>query len=379
MSYTNSGFDLVPGLANFMEDTSVEVDVEVGDAPEEVEGDVEATETVEETAEASADQEQSEEQVEMINRSFDRLEAMRAHIQKYGVSRDFMAWVNRDGSLAAGLNIAIPSLESIDTVGDPNSTLSIACMEAADDRKWYQKVWDFIKKICRKVWEFIQRIFEFIKRLIFSTDRNIGRLRKAMENRVAKDKDELKDVKAKIFSFKDLTDAANKSGKGVETKIGDGINMIVGVFNGDPAQLASLDSAKLDEVASIIDDVNAILKNADKPENVKTSEQPVESGTVVNEIKQFLDFAASERAAVDAVKKIGETVHTAVKKAQGWIANAEKRRDLPEGVTSKARKAASSLNKVAGTVGKLLKFRNKLAAQAVKSASVLMSKGTKKK
>ena len=143
----------IPGLESFMEETEVEVNVTV--SPEEQADAVvdqqtevaEAEEAATETAEAEAGMDKAAAGAEMVFNKALEIDRMIAHVQKYGVDRSFLSLCNHDGILNRAFNLQLPSCESFDVVGNPNSIVSQEALEglknaAKSAGEWIKKMWD---------------------------------------------------------------------------------------------------------------------------------------------------------------------------------------------------------------------------------------------
>ena len=113
-------YNFIPGLESFMEDTNVDVSVEVNPAEEAEEAAAAAEDdaTIEGTAEAA---ESTAEQSEMILSRYMDLENKYFHIAKYGVDRTYMRLFNKNGELNSALRINLPGCESFDATGSRTS------------------------------------------------------------------------------------------------------------------------------------------------------------------------------------------------------------------------------------------------------------------
>ena len=157
---------LFAGLEDFMEDVSVDVEVNAGEVAAE-DAIAETAETVEaatEVEESAADAEATEVQAEMTFRRFEELKSMLDHAKRYGVDRTFLALANRDGILSKGLGITLPACESFGTVGSPYSAESqavIAGLESAWEtvKDFIKKLWARIVAMCKRAWEWIRNFF----------------------------------------------------------------------------------------------------------------------------------------------------------------------------------------------------------------------------
>lgn len=143
----------IPGLESFMEETEVEVNVTV--SPEEQADAVvdqqtevaEAEEAATETAEAEAGMDKAAAGAEMVFNKALEIDRMIAHVQRYGVDRSFLSLCNHDNILNRAFNLQLPSCESFDVVGNPNSIVSQEALEglknaAKSAGEWIKKMWD---------------------------------------------------------------------------------------------------------------------------------------------------------------------------------------------------------------------------------------------
>lgn len=141
-------FTLFPEYMSFMSDENPSEDVQ--------EATSEAEEAASEIADENTDAIQEDAQIEMIFREFDQLDRIQMHIQKYGLSKD-LAIFHADIFERLG---AIPSVESLDTVGVPQSATSIAAQESVGDA--VRSIWNFLIRIIKKILEWIVRFFKWI-------------------------------------------------------------------------------------------------------------------------------------------------------------------------------------------------------------------------
>jgi hypothetical protein len=93
----------------------------------------------------------------VVSDKIDEMERMVAHIQKYGVDRSFLSLCNHDNILNRAFNLQLPSCESFDVVGNPNSIASQEALEGLKNGihnaiEWIKKMWKkfvdwFMKKM----------------------------------------------------------------------------------------------------------------------------------------------------------------------------------------------------------------------------------------
>lgn len=194
-------YNFIPGLESFMEDTNVDVSVEVNPA-EEVEEAAAAAEddaTIESTAEAA---DSTAEQSEMILSRFMDLENQYFHIAKYGVDRTYMRLFNQNGELNSALRINLPGCESFDATGSRTSAESIACMEGIGNV--LKSIWDFLKKVAIKIGLFFKKIFNAVVSRVGDLAKNIARLKEINRTKRNDNTDALKDADEKVVDLKKL-------------------------------------------------------------------------------------------------------------------------------------------------------------------------------
>ena len=145
----------IPGLEEFIEETPDQTNIV--DPEKEI--------VIQEAEEAGAKEEQLNNDInnistalEMCSAKLIELNHVREHLQKYGVDRTFLSLYNHDGLLTREFNIQLPSCESFDVVGNPNSAVSIAAIEGFTDtvKSIGTKVLDFLKKLLHKIVEFFK-------------------------------------------------------------------------------------------------------------------------------------------------------------------------------------------------------------------------------
>lgn len=200
-------YNFIPGLESFMEDTNVDVSVEVNPA-EEVEEAAAAAEddaTIESTAEAA---ESTAEQSEMILSRYMDLENQYFHIAKYGVDRTYMRLFNKNGELNSALRIKLPGCESFDATGSRTSAESIACMEGIGNV--LKSIWDFLKKVAIKIGLFFKKIFNAIASRVGKLSDNIARLKKINSDKSNDNIDALKDATEKVADLAAIKTAKEK-------------------------------------------------------------------------------------------------------------------------------------------------------------------------
>lgn len=369
----NPNEELLPGMASYMEDTNVDVSVEVG-SPEEV---VEATETAAEEAsevvDADAEVQEDADAAEMILRRYNDIERMEAHVAKFGVDRSFLSLMNHNGVLANNLRISLPSCESFDAVGDPQSADSIACMQGFSEAM--KSVWEFIKKMCAKIKAFIGRVWEAVKSRFTSLDANIGRLRKAHSDRVD-DPSLIKDEKAEAFTMADLDKMVGNQVDAMFkrlTELGPKFNKALASIQSGKSSEAEADATFLKDVSESASELVADLKKQRKTAK-KTSLKKISWA----DAKSMLDKAATLKREVDVAKAIGTTIQTASDQFIK-VADAMKTRDDADQKDARkiARGIASYLNTCSSAASALLAHQTWVASQYVRTAGLRITRGSK--
>lgn len=367
--------DLIPGLAAYMEDTNIDIEVEVG-TPEEVAVEAEETaEVAEEVVEADAEVQEEATEAEMILARYDELDRLEAHVAKFGVDRTFLSLMNYDDKLSKSLNITIPSMESFDAVGNPQSVESIACQEGFAEAA--KSVWEFIKKMATKIKAFIGRIIEAVRSRLTSLDANIGRLRKAHADRID-DPEGVKGVEATVYAKASLDKMLAKNSKEAAGKVQDAaqkIGKLLSAIDGGKKSEADAEATAIETVVKAISDISkAQKKNRGEAKKVKLA------SISWADAKTMLDSAASIKGATDALAAAGKVIQTAADQAIK-VADKMKTRGDEGGkeLAGVARKAASFLNQISSGCSSILANDNWVAGQYVRTAGLRITRGSKKK
>ena len=146
----------------------------------------------------------------VVSDKIDEMERMVAHIQKYGVDRSFLSLCNHDNILNRSFDLQLPSCESFDVVGNPNS---IASQEALEGLKnGIRKAIEWIKKMWKKFVDWFMKKMKAIKDFFFGKRREqqikaVDKEIKLLENLV-KEKPEA--VKKAVEEIKEGTKALPK-------------------------------------------------------------------------------------------------------------------------------------------------------------------------
>jgi len=289
--YTDGVF---AGMESIMEgdvEINNEVQVPAEETAEGISDAIDNEETAAEGSEVVEEAEAEEVKDQMIANNFNIMLNMYDVAKTRGIDSTFLALFDRDGGLSRMVNVRFPSCESMDAIGNPNSSYSqafVAAMEADDGI--FHKIWEWIKKVCVKVRDFLVRVWDWVASAFGSLTRKIGNLNKRINDGIKKkEAEDLKDAKTKVYKKDELNKAFAKyqgtiadliSGCGVAIKNGAGVIM-TGITNASGAR-ASMGGAdkdtrkkKKDELKKTINELKDVVKKVDK-EEVK-SEQALDS------------------------------------------------------------------------------------------------------
>ena len=184
-------------------------DDDVDTAPEDI------TQEMEEVSEKQQEATEMYYQAKMIGAStqialehLDEAIAYRNHIASFGVDRTFLALANRDNRLSNYLGMALPSCESMDSIGNPSSQLSLVCMEAFDNviTKFFHYIWEKICALAKWIKDKIVGFFDWIGSFFSSKEAKDGE--KALET-AAQNTDKI----AQIANEESKSGEASKSGE----------------------------------------------------------------------------------------------------------------------------------------------------------------------
>lgn len=123
---------------------------------------------------------------QILSAQFDELLAMQRHVAKFGVDRTFLSLFNKGGRLGRALGVNIPACESIDAVGYPTSPLSLACLEAFDNKEKgvVAKIVDFIVALLKKIKNLAARFWTWLSGLLDNQASKWNKLQAISKNRV---------------------------------------------------------------------------------------------------------------------------------------------------------------------------------------------------
>ena len=366
-------YSLIPGMESFMEDTSVEVDVEVGDGAEVVEEQAEAVEEEATVAEETTEAEEESEQAEMIFAQYDRIATYLDHAKKYGVDRTFLSLLNSDGSLSEAIGYSLPACESFDVTGSPMSAESQAVIAGLENV--FESIWNFIKKIARKIRDFFSGVWNAIVSRFGDIDKQIGRLRAAEKKRTY-DNAKASDFKSEIF---DLTAYGKVEAKLTEFKGNAYVMQCQQALNNvktysatteklEP-NVAYADKYNNDKAKEVIKKAKELIRDA-KKELKTSSSSNIGNGT----FNELLNKAAQLRKEI-LVHEKEKRVFEAVAKSLEDIARMYDKQSAKGGDrrVSAVRKAAGIVNEAFGTFAMSIGVYQKAARMLVGSAAKVLN------
>lgn len=123
---------------------------------------------------------------QVLSAQFDELLAMQNHVAKFGVDRTFLSLFNKGGRLGRALGVNIPACESVDAVGYPTSALSMACLEAFNNKEKgvVAKIVDFIVALLQKIKNLAARFWTWLSGLLDNQASKWNKLQAISKNRV---------------------------------------------------------------------------------------------------------------------------------------------------------------------------------------------------
>lgn len=373
----SNSIGLIAGLAGFMEDTDVSVEVSVTE-PEEIEQSEEAVEAGAEIAEVSEEAESTDEQAEMILMHFAELEHRYNHVRQHGVDRTFMRLFNSKEELSRACGRSFPSCESFDATGSASSAESIACMEGLGDA--LSKVWEFIKSLCRKIASFFSRLFEAVRVRLGDLNKQIGRLRKMDQERTS-DVDGIADADKKVVSlpgFKKIQKAVLDRIT-IETSGAVSLNKAPAAVKNLTQLVKDLEKAPSDEAK--MKKYNEGLADYKKEFNTFKSDMrklfdspdTIEVGKMsAADIAAFLTAASDRMAGLDKLEKFESLAKTNLQNIERFAANKTARAANPDNAKAERLKASAmsrTLNLMSGQTTFTIEIYQKLASMAVRAAS----------
>jgi len=202
----------IPGLEDLVEDGAAPAPTQP-ETISTVDAELEKAEAVQAASELGAMDAEGERitnTTNVVSDKIDEMERMVAHIQKYGVDRSFLSLCNHDNILNRSFDLQLPSCESFDVVGNPNS---IASQEALEGLKnGIRKAIEWIKKMWKKFVDWVMKKLKAIKDFFFGKRREqqikaVDKEIKLLE-KLAKEKPE--EVKKAVEEIKEGTKALPK-------------------------------------------------------------------------------------------------------------------------------------------------------------------------
>ena len=329
----------------FLQDTDIEVEVSVGSEPVEAEEVVaetaEAADTAAEATEAVEETEAAAEQTEMVLANYDELANMLAVAKSEGVNRTFLALCNRNDVLAKMCRISLPSCESFDAVGTPHSAESQAVIAGLESA--LGTFWDMIIRTATRIKNFVLRIFDKIRTLFTSSQRNIGRLREALNG---------------------IDDGA-KPGKDSKIKM-------INISNADGTLAQAITTAvNAINSANTKEDVEKAKEALSKADSDAKAEDVDLTAKAKSDVNKALETAVN---IVKDINKYQQSSKTVIKEAEDCLANAKRNRTMKEASgTDAAVKAAKEdiavANKKSALYAKVIKCEQRRLSSCIKFAA----------
>ena len=169
---------LFAGCESFMEgDVEINNDVTVpGSEGEALEAESVAEDVGTEGGEIAGEAETEDTKAEAANMVFDQLLNMYRHVKNYGIDRTFLSLYNSNGQLNKMIGYRFPSCESIDSVGNVNSSASRAFIAAMESDGIFSKIWTWIKETAVKVYNFFIKVMDWFREACGNLDMRVGKL-----------------------------------------------------------------------------------------------------------------------------------------------------------------------------------------------------------
>ena len=197
-----ANFDaLFAGCESFME-SDIETDDEgvytsEGDA---LEAESVAEDVGTEGGEITGEAETEDTKAEAANMVFDQLMNMYTHVKNYGVDRTFLSLYNSEGQLNQMIGYKFPSCESIDSVGNINSSASRAFIVAMEEDGIFKRIWTWIKETIAKVYNFFIKVMDWFREACGNLDLRVGKLYKYFNDSTPRRWGDIKDKSIKYIS-----------------------------------------------------------------------------------------------------------------------------------------------------------------------------------
>lgn len=372
MSFFN---DVIPGMASYMEEVDASAEVSVSEAPEAVGATEETVNESAEVQETAADEEADAAEAEMVFRSIDEMERMRSFVRTNGIDRTFLYFY---APRLRAMNLSVPEMESFDTIGNPNSSLSRAYLEGCAGLG--KDIWEFIKKVWQKIKNFFAKIWESVRTRFGNLDKNIGRLRQEYQER-SDDPDKLEraDAKAKVMSIKQIFNAVSKATEAMRK-----VDKFQSIMK-DMAKLTvsqdansgfSSESANESRKAQV-EDLERLAKEVKAAQN--DTEAVKLSSIGWGDVDRLLSSAADMARSLATYQRTFDNLKAI---AANGLAEAEKaasRGDAGgESAVAGAKFATRLINRMASAVSKIISTWEWIARQMIRTAAMRIACGSKK-
>ena len=206
---------LFAGCESFMEgDVEINNDVTVpGSEGEALEAESVAEDVGTEGGEIAGEAETEDTKAEAANMVFDQLLNMYQHVKNYGIDRTFLSLYNSNGQLNKMIGYRFPSCESIDSVGNVNSSASRAFIAAMESDGIFSKIWTWIKETAVKVYNFFIKVMDWFREACGNLDMRVGKLFKYFSQSAPKKWSEIKDKSVKYVEKSKVTTYVEKRDK----------------------------------------------------------------------------------------------------------------------------------------------------------------------
>lgn len=371
MAFNTDG--VFAGMESIMEgdvEINNEVQVPAEETAEAVADTIDNEETAAEGAEIVEDAETEEVKDQMIANNFGIMLNMYEVAKTRGIDSTFLALFDRDGGLSRMVNVQFPSCESMDAIGNPNSSYSqafVAAMEADDGI--FTKIWEWIKKVCAKIRDFFVRIWDWVASAFGSITRKIGTLQSRLDNAEPKDLNDLKGKKVNVYNI-DKTKAANDKvlatikeivgdGKEVTSEIAIQITAATAAANrGNTAKKQKKYDAKLNKMLGKVKTAfGKIEKKEYKADEFITSPKIKDLKDMLQDARDLVEGSASFKNAMQDMKTNAERTRAAAERAQQMQTG----KSLTSADLQDYKDDIKSLSKVSSAVAKAVAYAPKLA------------------
>ena len=247
---------------------------------------------------------------QILSAQFDALLAMRNHVAKFGVDRTFLSLFNRGGRLSRALGVNIPACESIDAVGYPTSALSLACLEAFDNKEKgvVAKIVDFIVALLKKIKNLAVRFWTWITGLLDNQATKWQKLQSISKNRIiAKNVDKEVAVPAIGVEF-DADLGKRLQGLGFW-------NILKGLFT-DVAKIKTDNWGDGSNARKLAEQIAGVEQNMSKPATITAKN----AGAALKRLASNIRVSFKE---MDQVKKVLADLNERIKFAEKEVAKAK--------------------------------------------------------